>query len=389
MGSGNVEDNLTERRKFSSISDLEAFVAMEGKESDILEWKDYNKTKLDDKKEDILKAVCGLANNKGGYFVIGFDDDGKTVYSKIDFDEFAEKLNNWANDLVEPRGIRNIPDRITNDSGQCIIVYVDISPGTCYSIRFKDAYKFPYRTHGSTRYYNPEDFFKIYFHKFLKDVAVSGELMKREEEPPLISFVTDKSAEEPFDSELVSNYVDILSTTNPSSRNEDFLFQKIRSETYKVYHQGKIDEESLPAVENLIEFAYELIKARGDEVMESVLDALYPFTRAPETLELMKDKCYEYFKELFEKGDRRKDLVKILDTCGYFGDRMDEILKAIENKEKDVLDVLTSGLNLEETKDRKYELIKQLVVKTNDLDPDDDRVIIDKVHNTIRKIQET
>lgn len=387
MGSGNVEDNLTERRKFTSISELETFVAMEGTESDILEWKDYNMAVWEDQRDDILKAVCGLANNKGGYFLIGFDNDGKTVYSNIDYDVFTEKLDNWVNDLVEPRGVRYSPDRVTDDSRQCIVVYVDTSPGACYALRIRKAYRFPYRTYGSTRFYSFEDFFKIYVHKFLKDVAVSGEFVKGEEEPPLISFVGGRSEEGPFDSELVNNYVDMLKTMELSSESAYFLMQSISNEAYKVFHKREIDEENLPVIENLVEFACEFMKDKDENVMKRILNILILLTRAPQTLEVLQQTCFEYLKGLYEKGERHKDLVKILDACGHFGDRIDEIMKAIENREQELLDILVSRMDFEEIRENRFELIKELVAKMDALDPDKDKVIVDKIIYIIRQLR--
>ncbi|RLF81170.1 hypothetical protein DRN44_06180 [Thermococci archaeon] len=387
-----------ERKKFDSISELKEFIDSEGEESDILEYKDY-KTNDDVKRhqDEIIDCIVALANKRGGYLIIGVDDDKNLVYANnIVFPLFKDQVEKWIDSFVDPRGLLDMQiKRVSDDKGQCIIIYVNSKPGVCFARRKEGrekgvtSYFFPYRIGGSTKKLNFEDFFKIYVQKFLESLAVSSELIKKEEEkmhPIRVRVISGK--EKPFNSELVNNYINILRTLKLSTKNIDRLLQSIRNEVLKVYSRRKINEEDLPAIKNLVAFACEFIKNTDEGMTKKIFGILYLLTKVPETLHIVKETCYDYLKEIYEHGKRYDDLVKILDACGFFGDRIDGIMKAIESRDQKLLDILVSRLDFAAVKERKFELIKELVLKTNSLDQERDKEIINKVFNLITQLEE-
>ncbi|MHC1567973.1 MAG: AlbA family DNA-binding domain-containing protein [Candidatus Syntropharchaeia archaeon] len=169
-----------------------------------------------DGKKEIWKYDCiiGLANKNGGYFVIGFDDDKNLVYANnIDSSSFKDQVEKWIDSFVDPRGLLDKQIKlISDDNGQCIIIYVNSKPGVCFARRKEGrekgvtSYFFPYRIGGSTKKLNFEEFFKIYVQKFLESLAVSSELIKKEEEKmPPIRVREISEEEKPFNSELVNS----------------------------------------------------------------------------------------------------------------------------------------------------------------------------------------
>ena len=387
-----------ERKKFESLSELKEFIDFEGEESDILEYKDYRRDRdVDEHKDDIINCIVGFANKGGGYFIIGVDKNKNVVYTKINDPLFKEKVEGWIDSYVDPRGLLliDIPKPISDNNGQCMIIYINTRPGICFARRREGrekrvtSYFFPYRTGGSTKTFNFEEFFKIYIQKFLESLAVSSELVKKEEEKlPPVSPIGGVSEEgEPINSKLVNKYVDMLRNEKFPAGSVNRLLQSIRNEAYKVYNKREINKEDLPAIKNLVDFACEFVKDKNEEIAKEIFGILYLLTRAHETLHIVKETCYDYLKGLYESGKRYEDLVKILDECGHFGDRIDEIMKAIENKDQKLLDILTSRIDFTAVKERNFELIWELLLKKDTLVLERDRRIIDKIEHLIGQLE--
>lgn len=382
--------------KFGNISEMKKFIDSEGSESDILEYKNYRSDEDADRhKDDIINSVVALANKEGGYFIIGVDDNRKVVYTTISYSRFKDKVEKWMDSYVDPRGLLSLSiDLISDNNGQCIIIYVYNKPGTCFARRTDGRekgvtfYSFPYRIGASTKILNFEEFFKIYMQKFLESLAASSEIIKKEEErlPPL-SVIDGVSEEGPFDSELVNKYVNMLRTRDFSTKIINLLLESIRSEAYKVFSREEIDKKALPAIKNLVEFACSFVKDKNEENAERIFDILYLLTGSPDTLDIVKKICYDHLKALYESGKRYNDLIKILDACGHFEDRINEIMRAIESKDEKLLDILISKLDFTAIQN-KYDLIEKLILKMESLDSKRDKRIIDKMKHLKRRLEE-
>ena len=192
---------------------------------------------------------------------------------------------------------------------------------------------------------------------------------------------------EPFNSELVDNYIDFLRTETLSLENVSRLLQSIRYETLKIYRKREVDRGDIPTIKNLTEFVQDFIKDRDEKIVEQIFDILSLLTRTPETLQLIKDTIYRDLKELYENGERHKDLVQILDACGYFGDRIDEIMIAIDKRDQRLFDALISKLDVSEFRDKKFELIKQLILKMEELDSEKDKNLLERIDYLRRQLE--
>lgn len=168
-----------------------------------------------------------------------------------------------------------------------------------------------------------------------------------------------------FNSELVSEYVDMLEKKYVSSENVELLLTEIRHEARKVYGNKKIDEEDIPAVEKLVGYTCNLM-VKEEALREKGLNILYLLTKAPQAMPLIKRTCYGHLKELYDDGGRNKDLLKILDLLGNFKDKPDELMKSIDNLDLGLFKFMVSEIDLGEVQD-KWELVRQLLMKKDDL----------------------
>ncbi len=214
-----------------------------------------------------------------------------------------------------------------------------------------------------------------------------SEWIKRNYSTEMETIAIEIDKEELFNSELVNNYVDFLKTTAISLENINRLLLSLRNEAYKIYRKKEINKNDLSTIKNLVYFFYDYMKGKDNEIIEKILDIIYLLIQAPETSQLVKKICYNYFKEIYLKGERHKDLIKILDSWGYFGDRIPEMMKAIDEKDIQLLDTIISRLDFSEIKEEKFEIIKQLFLKLESLDTEKDKSIISKIENLIRQLE--
>ncbi|UCE36062.1 MAG: ATP-binding protein [Thermoplasmata archaeon] len=203
------------------------------------------------------------------------------------------------------------------------------------------------------------------------------------EEKPIIKI----ESEEPFNSELIDNYIKILKTKSLSPENANRRFQSIRYEVLKVYRSNKIKKKDLPTIKKLILFAKDIIKKKDREALIQMFDILSLLTKTPETLQLLKEKCLNDFKKIYEKGESNKDLVHILDACGYFSNRTDAIIKALDEKDEKLFDLLFSKMNLSEISEEKWDFINKLILKVESLDKENDKNFIERIEYWIRQLE--
>lgn len=214
-----------------------------------------------------------------------------------------------------------------------------------------------------------------------------SEWIKRNHSKDPVKINVGIEKEEPFNSELVDNYIDILKTTDLSSENINRLLQSIRNEAYKIYRKNEINKSELSTIENLIIFIHDYMKNKDNDIKEKMLDILYLLIQVPEASQLGRKICYDYFIEIYLSGWKSNDLVKILDAWGYFGDKIPEIMKVIDEKDNNLLDTIISRLDFSEIRDKKFEIIKQLILKLESLKTEKDKSLISKIENLIRQLE--
>ena len=157
---------------------------------------------------------------------------------------------------------------------------------------------------------------------------LEGEQKTREKEQKL----------EEIDYELLENHINRLKETD-FSKDDPFL-NRIKIELGKISRNKKIDEANKSIIEKVLIFAKEgIIKKEGEDI-ELYIDILYLLTFTKESLDLIKVLCFDDLKELYNKGNKTYDLLRILYICGYFGDLKSAFAKAIDEKSSRFLNYL-------------------------------------------------
>ncbi len=193
----------------------------------------------------------------------------------------------------------------------------------------------------------------------------------------------------PFNSELVENYIRMLTESKLSLDNENRLIQSIRNEAYKIYSERMVDESHLPVVNTLVDFCCEGIEELDEKKQKEWLDILHLLSKAENILELIKDKYYDLLVRLYDGGFHESELVQILHVCGYFNDGAGEILKAIEIKDDKLFSTLVCQLDFTDPKliKDKFNFIEELLQKLETLDPKTDNSLIEKIERLRNELE--
>ena len=174
-------------------------------------------------KEQIFKKVSSFANTFGGYIIIGIEEDGNGIASKIkgvnEIPGFKQKVTQFCFDNIHPPLSVSISDPIPLlNSKFCYVIYINQSHNT------------PHFINGRKGCYVRTDEFS---QKFTPELATYDELTNLSESRK--RYVRKRSdllirAESRFDSHASLNY-DVTSD-NKSSMNSTFSFSIIPSMVY-------------------------------------------------------------------------------------------------------------------------------------------------------------
>lgn len=100
---------------------------------------------------------------------------------------------------------------------------------------------------------------------------------------------------------------------------------------------------------------------------------------------------YDYFVEIYENNKTNKDLVNILDNCKHFGNKIDEILEAIKNRNEIVVDALSLNLKndlifsrVNFTSEEKFDFRKKLLIAIQSLNLETDKRITNEIKDLRR-----
>jgi len=290
---------------------------------------------------DILKGVVALASVRGGYLVIGVEQEkGNWVICGTNFDE--EYVRNWLSQIiyeyVEPD---NLPFKVypiisTEKNLKCVVIEVDESKERYFAIRYwtrrskKDtSYYLPLRFSESSRFLDFQSFFRNIISNLATGLSVG-------------------SKELPF-----SNY------TFTEGREFDLGKFKLRiAELKEIKHIGDPKTESMirtelrdslpnlpqndlePWTNNLRNATLELVdlllkefKAANEPLGKIILRMLSHITyRADETtLEKIKHNFLDTLEKVYAdpKVEKSSDIIKLLQTLHY--NQPDYIKRMIEH----------------------------------------------------------
>lgn len=133
------------------------------------------------------------------------------------------------------------------------------------------------------------------------------------------------------------------------------------------------------------------MKDKNAKIQEPIYSSLYLLTLKLRTKDRVLEFFYDYFIELYENNKINIDLVNILDNCKTFGNRIDEILKAIKNKNRIVFNALSLNLKndlifskVSFTSREKFNFRKKILIASQNLKFDSDQDILNNINDLIR-----
>lgn len=191
---------------------------------------------------------------------------------------------------------------------------------------------------------------------------------------------------------LIREDIEILKTVELRQKDIEDLLWEIRREVYNIiYSNQPINQEKLILVNELVEFLYSYMKDKNAKIQEPIYSSLYLLTLKLKTKDRVLEFFYDYFIELYESNKINSDLVNILDKFKYFGNRINEILKAIKNKNRIVINALSLNLKndlifskVSFTSREKFNFRKKILIASQNLKFHSDQDILSNINDLIR-----
>jgi len=415
--------NVQNEERINQIKKL-----LETKECEYLDFKNVmykvlskdNRTKLEQSKE-FLKDVLSLVNNEKregntviSYIIIGVDETNQKyngTHQNIEFTNY-QILIQLINDHITPKlSIEFEEYYISEDQNNILIsnkkeqgfdrnliikLYYEI--GIVYEIKRKIGnpnLKVKYYNEGTsftrdgshTRRMNQEDRKKIMRlsvrHKF--NVY---EIEDYEEEEILRQELIEKTPELKIDIELINKYITMLKKKELSKENVIELLSTILGEIHKLRFYENNDQKIISIFKKFVEFSHSFIQNKETEIVNKILYMLRELTFIPEIVKLIKDNCYEYLREVYLKDNRNKNLIYVLNSCGFFENIVQDIVNAIDERDIALLEVIIN-FDFDNPKiiSKKYSIIEKLIDKKEELDIHNDNNLIQYIQQIIRKVE--
>lgn len=191
---------------------------------------------------------------------------------------------------------------------------------------------------------------------------------------------------------LIRENIEILGTIELRQEDIEELLWEIRKESYNIiYIDQSINKEILSVVNELVDFYYSFMKGKNEKIQSPIYSGLYLLTLKQETSKCVNKIFIEYFSVVYENNEINKDLVNILDNFNFFGNRTDEIIKAIKSKNEIVVGVLSFNFKNDLIFDRanlsskeKSNFKKKLLIASQVLNLETDKKILNEIKDLRR-----
>lgn len=191
---------------------------------------------------------------------------------------------------------------------------------------------------------------------------------------------------------LIRENIEILGKIELRQEDIEELLWEIRKEVYNIiYIDQSINKEILSVVNELVDFYYSFMKGKNEKIQSPIYSGLYLLTLKQETSKCVNKIFIEYFSVVYENNEINKDLVNILDNFNFFGNRTDEIIKAIKSKNEIVVGVLSFNFKNDLIFDRanlsskeKSNFKKKLLIASQVLNLETDKKILNEIKDLRR-----
>lgn len=185
------------------------------------------------------------------------------------------------------------------------------------------------------------------------------------------------------DIKLIKEYLDMIKTLQFTPKNLIPILNRIHNQFVKISHKEDFTDNELDTFINYVEIVNNEILNKNNDIKKIILGTIRLFVLKPKFLEIIKSENYHNFKKLYESGYNNNEITLILYTCGYFKRISTEIYKAIDQKDTDLLDIYINLLVSTKIEENKYNIIKNLRIKIENLRFDIDVNLINKIESTI------
>lgn len=168
---------------------------------------------------------------------------------------------------------------------------------------------------------------------------------------------------------------------------EERILSDISNDLSDISYIETLREESKSTLQNLLEFLFDYLKGKGETTLIGVLKILTWICRS-EMLNSAKSIFYDYLKSLLDEKKRHYDLLEILFRFGHFEDRILWISTAIDEKNIDFINILTSDLGSPKLKKQKSKLRDILYEKLDTYEQNgESEEIVQKIHYLLEKLK--
>ncbi len=363
------------------------------------------KTKVHQRKE-FIKDVLGLINNKykennvgKAYLLIGIDEKKEKYNGKHNNIEFNDNqlLIQLINEFITPHVdidttefyISGNQNKIglslgkLDDYDRCLLLKLRHQRGKVYEIKKNignPTLGIPYYLIGTsftrdgshTRGITQEDREMIL--KLSTQNRSSNEYEVFEDYEYDEDYISSPKyiANRTINVDLIDNYIKILKVKRRSKEIVLNIIESIRNEVNKLYQDLFNKEEAISAFNRFITFSSQFFLEYDDQILRLILNMLRDFIEFENFsfLKPIKTAFYDKLVDLYLKGNRIGSLIHVLNYCGYYSDLYTIIIKAIKERDVELLKTV-KNFNVEYYKkmDNKWEKIREIIDIKEEIDP--------------------
>lgn len=376
------------------------------------------KKKIHQQKE-FLKDILGLINNRKietdsheGYLIIGVEEKlGKFTgnHKNVEFSDYQlvrQLIKVYIQPLIEIKieeyfllnidsGIQISTDFLQN-SNRIILIIFYFELGIVYELKkrignpslnigfFNEGTSF-IRDGSHTRRMTQQDRRKIMSLRYeIYDIEEVDQMSYYESDEELSS----REINNEINTDLISNYVEILKTTELSLDSQWDLLSSIKDQMNIFIHFYDKNRQFKPFIFDFIKYACDVIKHNNNKITRRLLFFLDDLSAIPEVLKYIKNHCLKNLEFLFKEGEFYSHLISLLYSCGYYKDLFKEIFTAINNNNIKYLESLIY-LDFQDPqfKNNKWDYIQKLIEQKESSHQQEQKSMVKAIDKLIRKLE--
>ncbi len=133
--------------------------------------------------------------------------------------------------------------------------------------------------------------------------------------------------------EKINKYISMIDTGEIAPDMIRSALHSITNELRKINYESSFNQHNLDTFKRLCVVIGIFIQDKEDDKQRTALEALSPLKENEETNNIVKKYCYETFKLMHQQGKSHTNLLKFLDSFGYFQNIEETLTNAIDNRD--------------------------------------------------------